>query len=142
MARQIPIQEGLFTWPSDDPRLIGSRCRDCGEVAFPAQSSCPACTGTATETVPLAGEGTLWTFTIQRFPPPSPPFAGDPEHFEAFGVGYVELPEGLRVEARLTENDPAKLEIGMPMELVIEPFDRDADGNERMTFAFRPAAAR
>jgi uncharacterized OB-fold protein len=142
MARQVPIQEGLFTWPSDDPRLIGSRCRDCGEVTFPSQSSCPACTGTATETIPLASEGTLWTWTIQRFPPPSPPFAGDPETFEPFGVGYVELPEGLRVEARLTENDPAKLEIGMPMELVIEPFDRDIEGNERMTFAFRPTAAR
>ena len=42
--------------------------------------------------------------------------------------------------SRLTENDADKLEIGMEMELVIEPFDRDADGNERMTFAFQPAA--
>jgi uncharacterized OB-fold protein len=55
-------------------------------------------------------------------------------------VGYVELPEGIRIEARLTENDPDALRIGMPMELVVEPFDVDADGNERMSFAFRPAA--
>ena len=81
----------------------------------------------------------LWTWTIQRFPPPAPPFAGDREAFEPFGVGYVELPEGIRVEARLTESDPGALAIGMPMELVLEPFDRDAEGNERMTFAFRPA---
>jgi uncharacterized OB-fold protein len=85
--------------------------------------------------------GTLWTFTIQRFPPPAPPWLGDAERFAPFGVGYVELPEGVRIESRLTESDPEKLEIGMEMELVIEPYDRDADGNERMSFAFRPVAA-
>lgn len=136
---QIPIHEGLFTWPAERPELIGSRCRGCGEVAFPAQASCPACTGDDTEEISLSRSGTLWTWTVQRFPPPSPPFVGDRESFVPFGVGYVELPEGIRVEARLTESDPAVLRIGMPMELVVEPFDVDADGNERMTFAFRPA---
>ena len=77
---------------------------------------------------------------MQHFPPPSPPFAGSAEGFEPFGVGYVELPEGVRVEARLTENDPDRLQIGMAMQLVIEPFDTDPDGNERMIFAFAPAA--
>ena len=24
---QVPIADGIFTWPSDDPQLIGSRCR-------------------------------------------------------------------------------------------------------------------
>jgi uncharacterized OB-fold protein len=137
---QIPIHEGLFTWPAERPELLGSRCRACGELAFPAQASCPACTGDATDRIPLSRSGTLWTWTIQRFPPPSPPFTGDRERFVPFGVGYVELPEGIRIEARLTENDPDALRIGMPMELVVEPFDVDADGNERMSFAFRPAA--
>lgn len=149
MAR-VPIAEGLFTWPAEEaqppqrPQLIGSRCRGCGQVAFPRQRTCPACTGEETEDVLLGRRGRLWTWTIQRFPPPSPPFVGyrdAAEPFEPFGVGYVELPEGLRVEARLTENDPARLEIGMDMELAIVPFDRDAEGNERMTFAFRPVTA-
>ena len=30
MAEQVAIEEGLFTWPSDDPRLLGSQCQDCG----------------------------------------------------------------------------------------------------------------
>ena len=137
---KIPIHEGLFTWPSEAPRLLGSRCRACSEVSFPCQASCPACTGTDTEEIPLSPRGTLWTWTIQRFPPPSPPFVGDREAFTPFGVGYVELAEGVRVEARLTENDPARLSIGMEMELVVETFDVDAEGNERMIFAFRPAA--
>jgi len=45
MAR-LPVAEGLFTWPSDEPRLIGSRCAACGIVTFPAQDSCPRCAST------------------------------------------------------------------------------------------------
>ena len=42
------------------------------------------------------------------------------------------------METRLTESDPAKLRIGMEMELVLIPLATDADGNEVMTFAFAP----
>lgn len=139
--RRVPIHEGLFTWPAEEPQLIASRCTACGEVAFPQQDSCPNCTGDETETIHVSRRGKLWTWTIQRFAPPTPPFRGDSESFVPFGVGYVELPEGVRIEARLTENDPEKLAIGMDMELVIEKYDDDADGNERMSFAFRPVQA-
>ena len=62
------------------------------------------------ETVELAPRGTLWTWTIQGFPPKAPPYVGetDPARFEPFGVGYVELPGQLKVEARLTESDPSR----------------------------------
>jgi uncharacterized OB-fold protein len=138
--KQRPVHEGLFTWPSKTPQLIASKCKDCGELTFPRQDACPSCTGRNAEEVLLGRRGTLWTWTIQRFPPPAPPFIGDSdrETFVPFGVGYVELPEGIRVEARLTENDPEKLRIGMEMELVVEKFIDDEDGDELMTFAFRP----
>lgn len=136
-----PIQDGLFTWPAEHPQLIASRCKGCQELTFPAQDACPACARRGGEEVLLSREGVLWSFTIQRFPPP-PPFEGDAdrETYVPFGVGYVELPEGIRVEGRLTENDPEKLAIGMGMELVVEKFTEDAEGNDLMTFAFRPAA--
>jgi uncharacterized OB-fold protein len=57
-----------------------------------------------------------------------------------FGVGYVELPGQVRVETRLTECDPGVLTPGMEMELVVVPFRTDEDGNEVVTFAFRPVA--
>ena len=136
-ARQLPIAEGLFTWPSDSPQLIGSKCADCGEVTFPAQTRCPACPGTDCAETPLSPRGKLWTWTIQNFPPPKP-YAGDPRSFVPFGVGYIELPEGVRVEARLTENDAGRLRIGMDMELVIEAFADGDDDTELVTFAFRP----
>ena len=53
-----------------------------------------------------------------------------------FGVGYVELGNEVRVETRLTVTEG--LRIGMDMELVLVPFRTDGDGNEVVTFAFRP----
>lgn len=139
--KQVPIEEGLFTWPSEDPRLIGSRCKSCGKVTFPTQKSCPACCQEDMENIELANRGTLWTWTIQGFPPKSPPYAKQEtwENYVPYGVGYVELPKGVRVETRLTENDPSKLRIGMPMELVIEKFMEEEQGNDIMIFAFKPA---
>lgn len=140
MAR-IPIAEGVFTWPSDDPQLIGSRCTECGIVTFPAQGSCPRCAGTEMAQELLPRRGRLWAWTTQHFPPPSPPYAGPRgDAFVPFGVGYVELPGAVRVEARLTEHDPDKLAPGTEMELVVVPFRTDDDGNEVVTFAFRPVA--
>ena len=135
----VPIQEGLLS-SLDEPQLLASRCVACGEVSFPQQKSCPACTSHEIEETRLSRRGTLWTWTIQRFPPTAPPYIGpaDRESYVPFGVGYIELPEGIRVEARLTESDPDKLEIGMNMELVLEKFLEDEQGNDRMTFAFRP----
>jgi len=139
---QVPVTEGVFTWPSETPQLIGSRCVACGNHMFPVQAGCPKCTGEKTEQVLLGRRGTLWTWTVQGFPPKAPPYAGDvdPKTFKAFGVGYVELPGQIKVEARLTEADPDKLKIGMEMELVIVPLSTDTSGNEVVTFAFAPVA--
>jgi len=108
--------------------LLGSECRACGTVSFPRQNACPRCTSTDVTERRLARRGALWSWTIQRFRPKSPPYTG-PQEFEPYGVGYIELPGEVRVEARLTESDPEKLRIGMEMELTLIP---------EATFAFRP----
>lgn len=137
---RVPVAEGIFTWPSDEPQLIGSRCTGCQIVTFPTQDSCPQCASTEMEEHLLARQGRLWAWTIQDFPPPSPPYAGPTgESFVPFGVGYVELGGEVKVEARLTEADPDALEPGMEMELVLVPFRQDED-TEVVTFAFRPVA--
>src|SRR6266542_564381 len=91
----------------------------------------------------LPRRGWLWAWTTQEFPPPSPPYAGPTgDAFVPFGVGYVELDGEVKVETRLTEADPEALSIGMEMELVVLPFRTDDDGNEVVTFAFRPVGWR
>jgi uncharacterized OB-fold protein len=87
----------------------------------------------------LERRGRLWAWTTQEFPPPSPPYDGPTgDAFVPFEIGYVELPGQLKVEARLTDADPELLTEGMEMELVVVPFRTDDDGNEVVTFAFRP----
>ena len=129
-SKQELVAEGLFTWPSDEPQLIGSR-RD-GMLSFPARPE--------EEQVPLSRRGTLWGFTTQQFRPPSPPYDGDdtPESFRPYALGYVELPGELLVQARFTEADPDRLRIGQEMELRIVPYTTRPDGTEVLTFAFAP----
>ena len=127
-----PIADDLFTWPSDEPRLIGGRCADCGAVAFPRPTSCSRCTSERIEEHLLARRGTLWSWTVQRFEPKEP-YVSDGA-FEPYGVGYVDLDGEVIVESRLTTADPEQLEIGLTMELVVVPFA------SALTFAFAPAA--
>ena len=137
---QVSVQDTVLVGIPGKPRLIGGKCPDCGNHVFPMQKDCPKCTGDQIEKVELSTKGTLWTWTIQGFPPKAPPYIGetDPDNFEAYGVGYVELPGEVKVETRLTENDPTRLRVGMEMELTIVPLAIDEEGNEVVTFAFQP----
>ena len=121
---QVPIAPELFTWPSDEPRLIGAKCAQCATVTFPTQQGCPKCGADAMERHLLGRRGRLWTFTTQGFLPKEP-YTG-PETGEVM------------VETRLTERDPARLAIGMEMELTVVPFRTDPDGTEVLTYAFAP----
>jgi uncharacterized OB-fold protein len=130
------ISDGLFTL-GDQPRLIGGRSRSSGVTTFPYQQFCPRTAAEDMERVELSPRGTLWSWTIQGFPPKRPPYEG-PEPFEPFGLGYVELPGEVRVESRLTVADPDQLRIGMPMQLVLIPWSTDDEGNQIVTYAFAP----
>lgn len=142
MTAQKPLHEGLFSWQDDMPELLGSRCNNCGQHAFPAQDSCRNCTSTDTSVVKLGRSGKLWTWTIQTFMPKDPYHTDEtPETFVPYGVGYVELECGLRVESRLRENTIEQLTIDMPMELEIIPVRRDETGTELVTFQFKAAEA-
>jgi uncharacterized OB-fold protein len=139
MSKRIPIAEGLFTWPSDNPALLASRCNGCGIASFPAAESCMACSGRDVSLEELPGRGTLWTWTVQQFMPKPPYNSGEsPETFKPYGVGYVELPGGVRVEGRLTESDPGKLSIGMPMDVVFDTYRVEDNGDEVVGFFFQP----
>lgn len=136
-TRQLQlIDPDLIGGTAEEPKLIGSMCEPCGTVTFPRQQSCPRCTSEDVHTRELATRGQLWTWTIQCFAPKAPPYLdGGLEEFEPYGVGYVELPGEVRVEARLTESAPERLRIGMPMELTLIPVP---GASEKLTFAFRP----
>lgn len=123
------------------PVLLGSRCQSCGEYYFPATSSCTRCCGTQLSESVLGNHGELWSWTVQGFLPKSPYDSGESaEDFQSYGVGYVQLPCGLKVESRLTCADPQQLRIGMPMQLVEVDYGRSQERVLR-TFAFAPASS-
>ncbi|MFM5930509.1 MAG: Zn-ribbon domain-containing OB-fold protein [Novosphingobium sp.] len=126
------IAEGLFT-DEPAPRLVGARHRASGRIVFP----CPE--GSDYEPCALGRQGTLWSYTIQRYRPKSPPYAG-PEDFAPWPVAYVELPGETMVEARLTNVAFAEIAIGMPLELTFIPLD-PAAADPVMIHAFQPLPA-
>ena len=134
---QKALAPDITTWPDEQPQLIGSRCPACGATAFPAQARCPKCSAAGMAELTLPRRGTLIAWTTQGFPP-GPPYQGPTgSQFEPFGVGLVQLGDIIRVEGRLTESDPAKLEFGMQVELTMIPLT-SVDGDEIVTFAFQP----
>ena len=75
----------------------------------------------------LSSRGTVWGYTVQRFAPKSPPYVVPPDGFVPFAVGYVELPEGVKVEAVLDCTDFAELDGDAAVTLVaVEPVPRFA----------------
>lgn len=131
-----PIDDRLLHLASNGSvTLLAARDRGDGRLIFPAPGDVDS---ERFEPVALPRTGRLWSWTVQRFRPKSPPYAG-PETFEPYAVGYVALGDAIIVEGRLTGAPFDGFAIGMPMRLVAEPFSL-ANGERRTTFAFAPVA--
>ena len=138
--KQIPCLEGWFTMPPEDPRLIGSKCNSCGHYFFPKATSCrnPLCKKTEPlEEVLISKRGKLFVYTVNYYSPPPPYHAPDP--FVPFGVACVEMPEGIKVIGQIPRDvDTNVLKIGIEMETVREVLYEDKEGNEILSWMFRP----
>jgi uncharacterized OB-fold protein len=139
-AREFPAggraADQPFTMLEDGRvRLVAGRRPETGEYLFPLSAGEVA---EGIERCELPADGILWTFTVQRIPPKSPPYAGvtDPAEFEPFGVGYVRLGDTLMVEGRII-GDVEALRPGLAMRSVLLDLPTPGGGTFR-TFAFQP----
>ncbi|MWA03271.1 benzoylsuccinyl-CoA thiolase [Actinomadura sp. LD22] len=123
----------MFTGNAEDPALVGQKCRACGKVAFPRKRVCPGCFGESLDDHVLSTTGVLHTFTCTH--------VGAPHLPSPYLLGFVDVPEGVRLLSLLTDCDPWEevLRVGMPMEMVMRPLMRDASGEDLYTYKFRPA---
>ena len=137
---QRPLAEGLYRVVDGAPRLLGGRRKSDGKYAFPQPQGAQ---GADYETVDLASEGSLWSYTVQRFRPKTP-YAGpgDEASFQPYAVGYVELPGQIIVESHIATDDFNALKIGMRVRLTLIPFRDDPDGTQVMIYGFEPTSAR
>ncbi|MFC2032212.1 Zn-ribbon domain-containing OB-fold protein [Chloroflexota bacterium] len=140
---KVPIDETLLTTPLEpveQVRLKGTKCRNCGEAYLGKRFGCENCGSDDMESVILGKRGKLWSFTTVDAPPPGNYKGGPKDPFTPFGVGLVELPEGCRILTVLTENNPEELKacIDKEVELVVEKLYENEEGNEVVTFKFKP----
>ncbi|MEK7701967.1 MAG: Zn-ribbon domain-containing OB-fold protein [candidate division NC10 bacterium] len=108
-------------------QLTGVRCGKCGELAIPPRELCPACGERAWEPVPLAGEGTIASFTVIRVAPRA--WAAD----APYAVAVVRLNEGVSLLGRIVDIPLEKLAVGLPVRF--RPLVRD----DRTSVGFGPA---
>ena len=90
-------------------QLTGVRCGKCGELAIPPKELCPACGERAWQPVPLAGEGTIASFTVIRVAPRA--YAAD----VPYAIAAVKLKEGVSLLGRIVDIPLEKLAIGLPV---------------------------
>lgn len=112
-AEERPVRflhEGLAEQVDGRWRLIGSKCRNCGDVRFPPAKGCPACHAPeeALGRHVLGEKGSVYAFSrVMKAPAP---FQGP------YLLAWVQLPEGPRVLAQL--DCPWDAEVfGAPCEL-------------------------
>ncbi len=117
--------------PDGSGNLLGSRCTACGSSFFPVRKACAGCLSRDLETVPLSTEGVLYTFSVVR--------QSAPQFEVPYALGYVDLPEGLRIMGQISGCDIDDIRIGMRLQLALEPFGTDDQGEPLTGFRFHPA---
>jgi hypothetical protein len=138
-AGAIHAAKDLFLETADGPRLLGSRCATCSAPYFPASDAChnPDCQHSDIQTAHFGPNGTLWSVTVQNYPPPPPVVA--PEPYRPYAVGLVDLEsDGIRVIGRLQVEDPESVAVGGPVELVLGSLGHQEDGQDVVSWQFRP----
>jgi uncharacterized OB-fold protein len=109
-------------------RLEIQRCAACGTFRFYPRGVCPACLAETATWVPVAGAGTIYSYTVvhqNRMP-------GFKDELP-YVLAVIELAEGVRMTANIVECRPEDVRIGLPVEVVF----RDATPEVSLP-VFRP----
>lgn len=107
----------IIAYPDGGVRLLGVQCNDCGLKVFPVTEVCPGCLSSSLKALPLGGVGKLYSYTTIHVAPPG---------WETpYVVGYVDMPEGVRLFGKVKAGGPDALHVDMPVGVrVVEDGDR------------------
>lgn len=95
-------------------RLVAQFCTQCNSYQHYPKPVCALCWGSDLEWRPLAGTGTVYTFTIVHRGP-SKEFSDTP-----YAVGLVDLDEGIRMMGGVSATSLDELHIGDPVRVKFE----------------------
>jgi uncharacterized OB-fold protein len=120
----------------DQIRMVGSRCGDCGVALLRRRHRCENCASRNITDEVFSPDGSIYSFTVQRFRPPGDAIGPDP--WVPRPLAWIDLADdGPRVLG-IVEVNIEELAIGLPVQLVAMPNWRDDDGNAAIGYAFRP----
>ena len=102
-------------------RLLLKQCADCGKTYYYPRPLCPFCMSSATQWREACGDGTIYSWSVERRA--SPPYA----------IAFVTLPEGPTLLTNIVDCDLDNLAIGQSVKLLFETRD------EQPVPVFRPA---
>ena len=120
----------LFVIPEsgESPYLLGYRCQSCGKTWFPKVAPCPECSSEDIVQTALSKVGKLYSYSTIH--------VGQKGIKTPYVIGYVDLPENVRIFAQL-EIEPAELKIGMDVEVTSGVTRVDANGLKTISYKFK-----
>jgi uncharacterized OB-fold protein len=129
MVKKVPIRQGVFIEESAGDILLANRCKSCGQIFFPKAIFCLACLNDNLEELKLGRRGQLYSFTVAHMPS---------MHFQPpYAIGYIDMPEGVRIFAPLVIDENKSFRVGMKMEIVIGKLWEEG-GVEVIGYMFKP----
>lgn len=102
--------------------LIGTKCGNCNKVMFPPRFICPYCRRTGKlDPYKLNPRGKIVTYTTIHAA------ASGFEDQAPYSLAVVELVDGPRLTAQVTDCDPADVKIGDEVEMVFRRMGQDGE---------------
>jgi uncharacterized OB-fold protein len=102
-------------------RLEAAKCSGCGKIFFPPRLVCDKCRGESFETVILPADGKLVSYTAIHVP------ASNFKDEAPIAYSVVELEDGTKISAQVTDCSPDELKVGAPVRLEFRRVQHDGE---------------
>jgi len=116
--------------------MVGEVCESCGKKIFPPRDICPNCEAPAKTPYTFSGLGEVYSYSTVHHVP---------EGYQdnaPYTVALVKLQEGPLVTAQLTDVEPERVSVGMPVEMVTRKLREESErGVIVYGYKFRPRLA-
>ena len=92
-------------------KLLVKACKACGKNHYYPRPICPHCFSDKSEWLEAKGEGTIYSWSVERRA--NPPYS----------IAYVTLPEGVTILSTIVDCDLNKIAVGQKVKLGFEQRD-------------------